>query len=375
MTAAKVLRIVDGGVLFRNPLPGHQAVSGFLPFVVEIPDGDLVCIYRRGSAFYSNDGVLAVVRSSDGGATWRDGGLVGDASTYADATYSGPFAAALADGSIALIAIRRERSDGDRLAVNQATGGFLPVDTVLFLSPDGGATWMPPIAIAIPGGRKLDVSGPIVEQPDGSWFLPFDSSKDYDDPSVVTTHMVGLLSRDRGETWQDWAVIARDAADLSFFHGRVVPLRDGGMFTLAWTRSLSAESDLPIHEVASDPSGRQWSTPVSTGIPGQTSFAIDLDGGDMVAAYTYRGSEKPGIRAVARVAGQHWDLEHEVQVWDATGRETIGVASVDTYPQSHDVIAFGRPVGFPTREGDILVSFWCTDMSLTQCRWARLRLD
>lgn len=369
----KSLTIVDRGVLFRNPLPGHQSVHGYLPFTVELPGGRLVCIFRRGSAFYSNDGVLAVLSSDDGGATWSDGGVIGDPTSHAAFSYSAPFAAALADGSIALIAALRERSD--RLAVNRETGGFLPVQTVLFQSPDGGATWGPPTAVEIPGGRKLDVSGPVVEQPDGSWFLPFDTSKAYDDPSVVQIQMVGLRSTDRGASWHDWATIARDAgADRSYFHGRVVPLREGGMFTLCWTRSQGQAADLPIHEVRSDPTGREWSPPWDTGIPGQTSFAVDLGGGDMVAAYTYRGAERPGIRAVARVGGGDWDLAHEVQVWDATGRETIGVASVGTYPQSHDVIAFGRPVAIRLRDGDVLVSFWCTEMSLTQCQWVRLRL-
>ena len=59
-----------------------------------------------------------------------------------------------------------------------------------------------------------------------------------------------------------------------------------------------------------------------------------------------------------------------------TGRpETVGIAAVDSYPQSHDVIAFGKPMAFAMGDGDVLVSFWCTEFCVTQAQWARLTLD
>ena len=374
---AAALEVVGRGVLYRNPLPGHQSVHGYLPFVVQLSTGELVCIYRQGSAFYSRDGALAIVRSTDGGATWTDGGLVRDPAAdpvlYA---YTGPFAAALADDSIVLVAIRREQADA-RLAVNPVTGAFLPVETVLFRSADGGRTWSDPEPIRIPDGMKLDVSGPIVELLDGAWFLPADTGKAYDDTSPIRNHMVGLVSRDRGGTWTSAGPIANGAADqISFFHGRVVRLLDGRLFTLAWARDERTDAFLSLHRVVSDTHGRNWSTPESTGIPGQTSYAVDLGGEVMVAAYTLREDPRPGLRAVlSRDGGRTWDLDGQVVVWDATGRETIGVASVDTYPQSHDVIAFGRPVATRLDDGDVLISYWCTELSLTQCQWVRVRVD
>lgn len=372
------LEIVDGGVLFRNPLPGHQSVHGYIPFTVELSSGEYLSVFRRGSAFYSVDGVLAKVRSTDGGSTWADDGVVLEPGLAGQThAYSAPWVTKLSDGSLVLVAFRRDSSDPAKLAVNQATGSFIPTETVLLRSSDGGHSWSRPEVMQVPAGMILDVSGPLTELDDGRWFVPFDTGKAYDDPSPVRTHMIGLYSTDRGATWSDAEVIASGAAQgISFFHGRVVKLLDGRLFTLAWARDERTDGFLPLHRVVSDVHGRNWSAPESTGIPGQTSWAVDMGDGRMVAAYTYRDGVPPGIRAVlSEDAGRTWDVEHEVQLWDATGREVIGVAAVDSYPQSHDVIAFGRPVAFRTGSGEVLVSFWGTDLCLTQCRWVRLRVQ
>jgi hypothetical protein len=156
----------------------------------------------------------------------------------------------------------------------------------------------------------------------------------------------------------------------------VIKLLDGRLFTLLWTGDRKTGKFLDIHRTVSDGQGRNWSKPEPTGIPGQTSWAVDLGEGRMVAAYTYREGGRPGIMAVlSGDGGKTWDLDGQVRLWDATGRETVGVAVKDTYPQSHDVIAFGKPQATRTSNGEVLASFWCTEACITQARWARLRVE
>ena len=371
------LRLVDEGILYRNPLPGHQVVHASIPFTVELSGGELLSIYRRGTAFYSADGVLAMVRSTDGGTTWQEDGIVReqrqDDRPY---SYSAPTPTLLSDGSLVLVAMRRDHSDPSMLAVNPKTGALMPVQTLLFRSSDRGHTWSEPEVIEIPDQMILDVSGPVIELNDGRWFIPFDRGKNYDDPSPVKTYMLGLFSNDRGRNWSSPVDVADGrSASIGYFHGRVIKLLDGRLFTLAWARDETSGDFLPIHRVVSDTRGENWSVPAATTLPGQTSWAADLGDGLMVAAYTYRDGAQPGIMAALSLdGGATWDMDGQVRLWDATGRETIGIASVTTYPQSHDVIAFGKPMATRTADGDVLVSFWATEQCMTHARWARLRV-
>jgi hypothetical protein len=73
--------------------------------------------------------------------------------------------------------------------------------------------------------------------------------------------------------------------------------------------------------------------------------------------------------------GLTWDLDNQLLLWDASGRDRLGVNAPESYPRSHDTIAFGAPTAMRLGDGDILVSFWCTDMAITHIRCARLRVE
>src|SRR2546422_4509992 len=116
----KRLEIVDQGVLYRNPHPGHRAICAFLANVVPLGDDEILCFYRLGQAFYSHDGRLARLRSSDGGRSWNEEGLVWDPrNDPAPRTYTAPHATRLADGILVLVAHRYPSDDQDLLRFNR----------------------------------------------------------------------------------------------------------------------------------------------------------------------------------------------------------------------------------------------------------------
>jgi len=139
------MEIVSGGTIFRNPSPGHRVDNAYLPCIQQLASGELFCVYRRGTTFYSIDGVLVHSRSADGGETWQEEGLVwaprADGRPY---TYSAPFLAELSGSNLVLAAFRADCSNPDRLLVNPQTGSFVPVETLLFRSTDNGYHWSPP---------------------------------------------------------------------------------------------------------------------------------------------------------------------------------------------------------------------------------------
>jgi hypothetical protein len=95
----------------------------------------------------------------------------------------------------------------------------------------------------------------------------------------------------------------------------------------------------------------------------------------MIAIYTVRKTKPPGFYVTSSEdGGRTWNLDEQLLVWDATGRDKIGVHAPQSYPRSHDTIAYGAPTATVLENGDVFCSFWCTELSVTQIRYARVRL-
>jgi len=201
--------------------------------------------------------------------------------------------------------------------------------------------------------------------------------KSYDDPAPVRQRTFMLRSRDGGASWSELTRVANGAAEERYYwDGRVVCVGAGLLLALMWTRDARGNKYLPIHRLTSDDSGRSWSGAESTGIPGQTSWAVGLRGDRVAAVYSLRESEAPGIMAVeSDDLGKSWDLERQVSVYDATGKDVIGGRRGATSAADTGNQAFGRPCARPSVSGDVLVSFWCTRSCVVGAHFARLRVS
>jgi hypothetical protein len=165
------------------------------------------------------------------------------------------------------------------------------------------------------------------------------------------------------------------AKGRGFWHGRPIVLADGRLLTLYWAADMRSGANLPNHVCFSDRRARQWSDPAPSNLPGQTNAVVELGEGRLCAVYTLRESEQPGIMAAtSEDGGRTWDLDRQLRLWDATGRARLGIESLDTYPRSHDTIAFGAPSALRLRDGDVYAAWWCMEAALVHVRWARLRI-
>lgn len=368
------IQLLSSGVIYRNPNPGHAVRNAYLPSVIALNPGEFLCVLRRGAAFYSHDGVLVPFRSNDSGASWTEEAPVRDPRLdERPYSYTAPFLSRMRDGSLVLIAFRFPASD--QLFIHPKTGGFLPSETLLFRSQNSGLDWRAPEIVQIPDKIIAYPSGPAIELLNGNWFLPLDLGKAYDDPEPLDPEMIGLVSGDHGCTWSRLTRIGDGGENnRSYRHGRIAPLLDQRLFSLLWTEDIGSGQFIDLHRTVSDVAGRVWSTPEPTGLMGQTSWAVDLGHDRIFAAYSVREENPPGIRGIlSKNGGRTWDRRSEILLWDATGRETLGVSSRNAYPWSHDVIAFGRPHVDRSADGEILVSFWGTEACMTQALFCRLR--
>ena len=372
------LTIDHEGVLFRNPEPGFRALCAYLPNIVPLSDDELLCFYRTGQAFYSLDGRIGQLRSSDGGRTWADetAPRATDPSVP-KYTYTAPHGSLLADGTVLLLAQRHLADDAEAVRFNPATGGMRQGDVVLFRSSDRGRTWSPSQVLDLGTRDAIDAPSAVIELGDGTLFLACEQWKTWDDASPLHIRGFALFSSDRGRTWGE-RVDFPSAADETrmYSHSRYTQMRDGSIGVLQWTQSVGGDQNFDLHLVTSDSTGRVWSEPRPTGIAAQTSWLADLGDGLLAAAFTDRTGMQPGIFvALSSDAGRTWDLENRLMAWDAVGQEFLGVTQRPAYPASHDNIAFGKPNLARLPSGDLVVAWWCTQACVTHTRYARLRVD
>ena len=371
------IEVVDAGVVYINPNPGYEYHFACHSHMVQLGPQEFLCGFQRGKALYSTDSVCSCSRSTDGGKTWVNEGLLHDpAADDRPSSYHGPAFTRLADGTLLVIVHRWDRSDPSHPLFNEKTGGIVPSDTMLYRSQDNGKTWSEPQLIPRPDGMVITPSCPIVELADGSWLLAHDQWHAYEEPGPYQPCTVALSSTDGGYTWGEPVRFAEyDGSGIGHWHGRVIRLRDDRLFTLFWTAEMKSQEARPLHRCIGSPDGREWSKPEATNIPGQTNWAADLGDGRMAVIYTVREMDPPGFfAAVTEDGGLQWDLDHQIQVWDASGRDKIGVNAPDDYPRSHDTISYGAPTSTLLDNGDIFTTFWCTEVSVTHIRYARLRV-
>ena len=376
------LTIIDAGVLYRNPLPGHQAVIAFGPFILPLSDTELICSFKRGQAMYSRDGMIHLLRSTDGGRTWDHEGPIRDRAKD-DRHYQyalGPMTK-LRDGSLVLAGCRADRTDPDRFWMNPATGGSIPKQTFVTRSTDGGRSWSDQIVGFLPEppeGIEPAVGGPVLEMEDGHWMLLFETWKAYDNSGPMDIETYVLFSKDEGHTWTDWTTIADGRSyDRSFSHGHIIQLSNKRLFTLYWTGNAQFSEFFDLHWNTGDPTGKEWTKPITTGIHGQSSYPAEVGPGRIAFIYSQREkTDQPGVKVImSKDSGQTWDLDNRVVVWDAYGKEALGVPRTDTYPTSHDVIAYGAPHLVRLNEKELMASFWCTQSADTHARFCRLRIE
>ena len=362
-------KILEEGVLHKNLNPGIRAEAAFLPNVVPISDTETLCFYRIGTAFYSQDGQLAMLRSLDGGRTWtREGDVWDPDSDDYPWNYTAPHGVLMKDGSLIVTAFRTDGSDPEADEPR-------PKETILFRSNDDGRSWSSPESLDLPVDEgRPDAPSQIIEINDGRWFLGLEVWKE---TGPFDIKGLAVFSRDRGATWEE-RVDFPSASDATraYSHSRYTRTLDGRVAVLQWTQEVGTAKDFDLHLTVSDQTGTEWTSPQPTGIRGQTSWLADLGDGVFAAAYTSREGMEPGIKVVvSEDEGRTWDLENEIVVWDAVGQEYLGVERKPQYPDSHDNIAYGKPNLARLPNGELIASWWCTQACVTHARFARIAVE
>jgi len=340
-------------------------------------NGDLYCLYRRGSTKHGPDGVLVVQRSSDGGKTWSE------PLTVFDRTAQDPPDSVICGGVCALgntllaDLCSVEMLDPD-VYVFSDQGETFPRHIRLFRSEDGGRTWSGEVEIPMGSfAKRTGVASSPFPLGDGSLCIPLE----------VQTHAgpqgtAACFSDDSGLTMSAPRLLAADdAAALSLCDARFTRLRDGAYLMHLWAFRYDTEETISVHQSLSTDGGRTWSKPAPTAIQGQISQPLQLGSGAVIAVANHRQTPE-GNQLWWSVDGAATWNDAPIQMWDVAAERMLGHPAAARIDQQDEQVwdalpafSFGTPALELLDDATVLLSYYAIVDGVTHVRACRFRAE
>lgn len=367
------MKTIASHIIYENPLPQLRAVNSTFPFLCQLPDGKLLASHQMGQAFESVDGTSYISESVDGGVTWSKPRQMFDKTGETVPLNDNCKITLLPDGSLVALGYQFFREDPELPLGNAETGGLLSDEIFFSRSFDGGTTWTPRQSVNCAWGNHAEASAPITVLQDGSWATPITGFAKWDGTSAGRNCGRLLRSFDQGKTWNDDAVCAAFPGDsVTCFEQRLCQLEDGTLVVIGWNEDMKTGQRLPNHLFFSHDNGKTFSQPVSTGVMGQASFVMALEGTKVLTLHAVRrDTDRPGIYAcIADVAGDRWQLLEQACVWEPNSPilKNTRVAEIFAF------LKFGQPGAIRLADGDILMSHWHCEEGVYKTRATRIKI-
>ena len=351
-------------------------VSAF-PSACHVQDG-IVCVYRRGSAKHSRDGVLLSQSSTDGGKSWSTPTTIFD--RMQDAEPESVHAAVVCEcGGIALAFFKTVEAKERDAYIFSEEGRRLRQRAYQCRSPDAGHTWSVPMEIKLQGGpRDTFLGSRPLALPSGRLFIPVEATAEHGQQM-----MMGCFSDDGGRTLSPLFPIAYDATgERGFGDGKVAVLPDGRIVMLAWTYLNHTEETISVHQCVSLDGGCHWSPPEPTNTVCQIMTPLSVGDRGLVAAGNVR-TYPEGIRLFRSIdAGSTW-IGTPIQLWDARQSKVTAVPLAVSASSTGDErlwsalpsFTFGCPELTMLANGDVLMTYYADLQGVTHIRACRIALD
>ena len=360
--------------------PVHACNQGS---IIRLDNGELLLGYNqeRGRV-HSDSGQSCLIRSSDDGKSWDpDTNLVVWPFTEYQGNWDCAFAQ-LGDGTVLMhsrvcsfLAPSSLKGGADQIIGGPPPGRpeRLKRQTgyALMRSTDNGQSWQGPIPVNtapmadsglshyIVGGSG---AGHIIELADGGLLMPLHGSetREFIAQSGENARSFVLRSDDGGESWEYWATVAHDAANiLQFVEPGMTRLDDGRLICLLRATARPGRFD-NMWLVYSDDDGASWSRPARTELWGYPADMLQLQNGRVLAVYGHR-REPFGVRGCISDDGMTWLPENEFTIKDG------GQAKPSVRQYWHP----GYPTVAQCDDGTIVAAYheYSDDADPVQCMW------
>lgn len=312
--------ILSTGEHFRHEIIYTENYRHLHPAdLIKLQNGDILVFSREATEHYANDGDIVMLRSSDGGKTWRPKQTISAIQNLDEREGCG---IQLKDGTIILGIYYNDRYLPNGI-YNWGNEAELPksdkskLGAHFITSEDNGQTWSEPNFIDLEGMPFTGIEGPTdapIELPDGSIIMGVIGYGLNGDPKNIAAVM--LRSTDKGKTWKYYSTIASDPGGKlgKFLEPGIVRAKSGRI--IAGLRNHADENAIWISY--SDDDGKTWLPPFKTDMIGHPTDLIQLSDGRIMATYGVREgagrhTEPGGIRACfSNDNGKTWDINSEI---------------------------------------------------------------
>jgi sialidase-1 len=279
------------------------------PDVLCLQNGDLLACWRDGSEHISNDGKIAMVRSTDGGRTWGDRQVLGE---YPDTDQREWSLAQLRDGTILGNRWHSPYYDRHGRHFGKARAPMYPgrpAGIAIGRSSDNGHTWTWSERAVDPAPFKETFSSErIIEMDSGRLLMAnYDPAGGAEDGYTVS---VAYCSDDKGYTWRYLSTMA-DVPGVSLSEPVFIQARSGRLIAM-----MRNDTGAEYYQALSDDGGETWTPARQSSVPGHTTpcSLVQLPSGTVLCVYGSR-LDPSGIYVVAS--------HDEGETWDMAGRRII----------------------------------------------------
>lgn len=374
------MRIIDRGTVMAAA-PGGPRAYGVSPHVVSLADGTLLVSYIVGSGKDTEDQMLELVRSTDGGRTWS--------------APERPFSPVLGGVRGCFRVAPVTRLEGDRLILatlwidreaypgqplfHPETEGCLPMAIAVADSTDSGRTWSPLRVVPMtPDVGPPSLTNAILRLADGRLALSIESNKAYLDTSPWFQRVYYCWSSDQGRTWTAPTVICEDPTGrIANWDQRTGVAPDGRLASFTWTYDFVDHAYRNIQRRISADGGATWTLPDDLGFADQAAHPAMRSDGSVVLAWVDRFDRQAILARVASSIEAPFDPASEVVIHD--GRAPVREALLGEGATTGDMLVdmgtwtWGLPYAETLPDGDVMVVHYAGVPGRVDIRWVRLR--
>jgi len=315
----------EGFIALLSATQGPRSVAAG-PRTVLLPDGGLLCSGAVSSGLGVNDFTPVLYRSTDGGDTWQEQGVIWP---HLQAQWS-IFVSVSRDaaGRLYVFGTRTPIDRPGESFWSDATQGLKANDLIWAASADGGRTWTEPAVIPMPIPGAAEAPGVLWVTRAGRWLAPYSPYNTLDPALRVERNQVIVAhSDDEGKTWGHNAMLHFPDTDSGAAEAWVVELSDGRLLGTCWHLTFGGGDDRPNAYALSHDGGRTWGPTRSTGILGQSTALTPLPDGRALFVYNQRRHGEPGVwLALVRPDDRDFGVEANEIVWQigrASCRERV----------------------------------------------------